>query len=78
MSFVGIGLYSTLKALTILTIPFVSMLFVSNILELSESSIWAVVAVTFLITFGLITILEDKKIGVIDEEIKKAKYNFYK
>lgn len=73
MSILGIALYSTLKALTMLTLPFVSMLFASNILELSESSTWTVVAGTFLITFGVITLVEDKKIGIIYEEIKKAR-----
>lgn len=71
-------LYSTLKASAMLVIPFVSLLLASNILKLSESSTWAVVAGTFLTVFALITIIEDKKIGVIDEEIEKARDDFYK
>lgn len=78
MSKVGIVLYSTLKGLTLLIIPFVSFLFAVNILGLSDSnsSVWAIVAGTFLLSFGVITFLEDKKTGVIDKIIKKAKDDY--
>lgn len=74
----SIALYSTLKGLILLIIPFVAMLFASNILSLGESSVWMIVAAAFLIVFVFITISEDRKTGVIKEIIDKANDDFYK
>ncbi|MDV6327785.1 hypothetical protein Q5L94_06935 [Idiomarina sp. Sol25] len=41
--------------------------------SICESPTWTVVAGNFLITFGVITLFEDEKVGIIDEEMKKAR-----
>ena len=78
MSNAAIAIYILLKWLALFVIPFVPSLFFSNVVGVSESSARGVYLAAFLITYLIITIYEDKKTGVIDEVIKKAKDDFEK
>lgn len=77
MSTQGIVAYTTIKITTLFIAPAFSWFFASAFLELPESSVTKIVIATFVVTLLVVTVIEDKKIGVIDEVIEDAKKDFW-
>lgn len=78
MSAPNVLLYSTLKLIVLVVMTMACMLFTHNIIDANNKIVLGFGGVAFIITLVVITIYEDKKIGVIDDIIQKAKDDFYK
>lgn len=77
MSAQGIIFYAAIKLILLFITPALSWVFASLFLGLSESSVTKIVIATLGITLLVLTVIEDKKVGVIDEVIEDAKKDFW-
>lgn len=77
LSAAGIFFYTTLKIIALCIAPALAWVFTSLFLGWPESTVTKIVIATFALTLLVITVNEDRKVGVIDEIIEDAKKDFW-